>query len=70
MAAFLFVDLFVLLNNDEEEQQQQQTDQQQVMSLWRNWITRPPPKGKIAGSNPARDVSQIACYLLKNCLPA
>ncbi len=24
-------------------------------SLWRNWITRRPPKVKIAGSNPARD---------------
>ena len=25
-------------------------------SLWRNWITRRPPKVKIAGSSPARDV--------------
>jgi hypothetical protein len=26
-----------------------------LMSLWRNWITLPPPKGTIAGSNPVRD---------------
>ncbi len=26
------------------------------VTLWRNWITRRPPKVKIAGSNPARDV--------------
>ena len=26
------------------------------------WITHPSPKGKIAGSNPVRDVSTISCY--------
>ena len=32
------------------------------MSLWRNWIARPSPKGKIVGSNPIRDVyCNIAC---------
>jgi hypothetical protein len=24
-------------------------------SRWRSWIARPPPKGQVAGSNPARD---------------
>ena len=30
-----------------------------TMSQWRSWIARPPPKGQVAGSNPAWDTSQI-----------
>ena len=28
-------------------------------SRWRSWIARPPPKGQVAGSNPARDTNKI-----------
>ena len=29
------------------------------MSQWRSWIARPPPKGQVAGSNPAWDTNEI-----------
>src|SRR4051812_27979237 len=28
-------------------------------SRWHSWIAQPPPKGQVAGSNPARDASII-----------
>ena len=28
------------------------------MSQWRSWIARPPPKGQVAGSNPAWDTNK------------
>ena len=36
------------------------------MSLWRNWIAHPSPKGKIAGSNPVRDVYTYVMTLWRN----
>jgi hypothetical protein len=28
-------------------------------SRWHSWIAQPPPKGQVAGSNPARDANVI-----------
>ncbi len=29
------------------------------LSRWHSWIAQPPPKGQVAGSNPARDANGI-----------
>ncbi len=33
-------------------------------SQWRSWIARPPPKGQVAGSNPAWDASKTKAIVM------